>query len=190
MLRVLVLLGIVALVGCTDKRQPNVELIQDMMKDPAIKAQDYDNDKPDKRANMLPPQGTIPMNWEPYPNFQNDEQAKGNQNPIADIKGEQAKDLMALGQRKFQTYCAVCHGSLGYGDGTVAEKMLVKPPSLMSEKIRTWTDGQIFHLITKGRGLMGGYEAQISSPQERWAIVNYIRHLHKNQKVEKTGSNQ
>jgi mono/diheme cytochrome c family protein len=189
LLRVLSLITAVALVGCKDKRKPNIELIQDMMKDPSFKAQDYDPDKADKRANMLPPPGTVPMGWDPYPSFQNDEQAKGYQNPIANLKGEQAKNLLAQGQRKYQTYCTICHGSSGYGDGNVADKMIVKPPSLMSEKIRSWTDGQIYHLITKGRGLMGGYEAQIPSPEDRWAIVNYIRHLQKNQKVDNAGSN-
>ncbi len=178
-LKSFVIILMLSVVGCTDKRSPNFEPIQDMQHDPSFKAQDYDFDKVDKRANMLPPPGTNPMSWDPYPNFQNDEQAKNLKNPVA-----VTKELLAKGQRKFETYCAICHGAQGHGDGTVASKMLVKPPSLINDKIRSWTDGQIFHLVTRGRGLMSGYEGQIPSAEDRWAIVNFIRHLQKTQKAD------
>lgn len=172
---VLTLAVIAAAVGCTrHSDEPNVELTQDMMEDPSFKAQDYDVTKPGKISQMLPPEGTVPMNWTPYPGFQNDEEAKNFKNPLV-----ANKDILARGEKKFQTYCAVCHGTEGYGDGLVAEKTLVKPPSLMAAKIRGWTDGQINHLITKGRGMMGSYESQIPSQDDRWAIVLYIRHLQK-----------
>ena len=166
--------------GCLERRskEPNIELTQDMFKDPSFKAQDYDLDKTGKRANMLPPPGTVPMNWTPYPNYQNDEEAKNFKNPLVPNK-----EILALGEKKYQIYCAVCHGTKGYGDGPIAEKSLVKPPSLQSEKIRGWTDGQLNHLVTKGRGLMGGYESQIPSQDERWALVLYIRHLQKSLKA-------
>jgi mono/diheme cytochrome c family protein len=168
-------------VSACDKhsKEPNVEFTQDMMRDASYKAQDFDPDKPGKRANMLPPPGTVPMNWTPYPNYQNDEEAKAFPNTLVPNK-----EILARGERKFQIYCSVCHGTQGYGDGRVAEKTLVKPPSLMSEKIRGWTDGQINHLITKGRGMMGSYESQIPSQEDRWALVHYIRHLQKSLPVE------
>jgi hypothetical protein len=163
------------LAACEKNNQKtNVELVQDMMEDKSIKAQDYDLSKPDKRANLLPPEHTVPMNWTPYPNFQNDEQAKGLKNPV-----QETKEWLAKGEHKFQIYCGACHGAEGRGNGLVAEKMLVKPPSLLSDKIRGWTDGQIFHLATKGRGMMGGYESQMPDPNDRWAIIVYIRHLQK-----------
>lgn len=174
-LRSLLLLSVVsfALTACErSSNEPNVELTQDMMLDPSVKAQDYDHSQPGKRANMLPPVGTVPMNWTPYPNFLNDEEAKNFKNTVV-----ANKDILARGEKLYQVYCAVCHGTKGYGNGTVAELSLVKPPSLQAQKIRAWTDGQINHLITKGRGLMGSYESQISSQDDRWALVHYIRHL-------------
>lgn len=170
-----------AFMGCEKRSSvPSVELIQDMHKDASFKAQDYDPDKKDKRANMLPPEGTVPQGaWEPYPNFQTDTDAKNYPNPV-----KFTTDILAKGSKKYQIYCSVCHGTSGHGNGTVADKMLVKPPSLVTEKIRGWTDGQLFHLVTRGRGMMKGYEQQIPSIEERWAIVHYIRHLQKNQKVD------
>ena len=165
----------VVVLGCEKRSsEPNIEFTQDMMKDPSFKAQDYDPTQPGKRANMLPPTGTVPMNWDPYPNFLNDEEAKDYKNTIV-----LNKDILAKGERLYQIYCAVCHGTKAYGNGSVADVSLVKPPSLQTDKIRGWTDGQLNHLITKGRGLMGAYESQIPSQEDRWALVHYIRHLQK-----------
>lgn len=176
MKKLFMLFSIIGILAACDKthRQANIEIVQDMMDDKSVKAQDYDSTKPDKRANRLPPDHTVPMNWTPYPNYQSDEEAKGLKNPL-----QETKEWLAKGTHKYQIYCAICHGQDGRGDGTIVEKMLVKPPSLLSDKIRGWTDGQIFHLATKGRGLMGGYESQMPDPDDRWAIVLYVRHLQK-----------
>lgn len=175
----------VIVLGCERKSsQPNVELIQDMMKDPSFKAQDFDNDKQDKRANLVPPEGTVPQGWTPYPDFKTDEEAKNFPNPTT-----LNADILARGEKNYQIYCGVCHNSNGNGLGTVAERMLVKPPSLLSDKIKGWSDGQLFHLITKGRGMMSGYESQIPSSEDRWSVVHYIRHLQKNQKADNGAAN-
>ncbi|MBI3396150.1 MAG: cytochrome c, partial [Spirochaetia bacterium] len=46
-----------------------------------------------------------------------------------------------------------------------------------------WPDGKIFHMMTVGRGMMKPYAAQIS-PQDRWAIVHYVRLLQRAAKSE------
>jgi hypothetical protein len=38
------------------------------------------------------------------------------------------------------------------------------------------TDGQLFHNIRAGFGVMGAHGPQISV-EETWQLVNYIRHL-------------
>jgi len=151
-----------------------------MMKDPSLKAQGGDLDKADRLGNTLPPVGTVPQGaWSPYPNFKSDEEAKSYENPL-----KSNKEILARGDKQYQIYCGVCHGTKANGAGSVAGKMLVKPPSLLSSKMHDWSDGQIFHLITRGRGMMKGYEGQIPSAEDRWAIVNYIRYLQKTQKVQ------
>ncbi len=168
-------LSTVWLLGCeVERKEPNVELIQDMMESPAIKAQDYDNDKADKRANLLPPEGTIPRGFTPYTLTDSLEAEKALVNPMLG-----RDDLLSRGQKYYQVYCAVCHGVLAKGDGTVAPKWIAPIPSLLSQKIRDWKDGGIFHIITAGRGMMGSYASQITSVEDRWLIVNYVRHLQK-----------
>ncbi|MNT03638.1 hypothetical protein D3C72_1381850 [compost metagenome] len=61
---------------------------------------------------------------------------------------------------------------------SVSEKMALKPPSVLSDKVRAWPDGHLYHVISVGQGVMGPYASHI--PQKyRWQVVNYIRFLEK-----------
>ena len=60
--------------------------------------------------------------------------------------------------------------------------MSVAPPSLLALKARRYKDGELFHIIREGRGLMGSYLNQIPDKKTRWAIVNYIRELQRAEK--------
>jgi len=73
----------------------------------------------------------------------------------------------------YGTYCQVCHGDTGAGDGPVAPKFL-RPPNLKGAS-RGFSDGYIFALITNGRGNMPAYNR--ISPEERWDLINYLRNL-------------
>ena len=50
------------------------------------------------------------------------------------------------------------------------------PPSLHSDKVRNWSDGRIFAVITEGQNVMPSYSTQLTE-DERWAVINYIRVL-------------
>ena len=79
------------------------------------------------------------------------------------------------GQKQYNVYCSPCHGFTGLGDGRVTPRF-PEVPSLMSSKIKGWKDGEIFHMITMGRGRMYPFANQIM-PEDRWAIINYVRLL-------------
>jgi hypothetical protein len=66
----------------------------------------------------------------------------------------------------------------GSEKATVAQLMALKPPPMVSDKIKGWTDGQIYHVITAGQGVMGPYATHVPA-KSRWQVVNYIRHLQK-----------
>ncbi len=174
------LLPVAVLSGCTGdglRKEPNVELIQDMMEQPALKPQDFHPDERTKPAVRLPPEGTVPIGAKPYPYHLNPEAAEANlKNPFA---GNMSPELLKIGRQKYDTYCAVCHGYEGRGDGPVAPKMALKPPTLLSDKVINFKDARIFHIITDGQGVMASYAYQIVDENDRWAIVNYIRSLQK-----------
>lgn len=166
------------LMGCTaGKNKANVELIDDMMDQVNVKAQDWDPDRPDKRANFVPPEHSIPRGFSPYKYpFKPQEAEAALINPLAN---DMSPKVIELGKAKFDIYCAVCHGASGHGDGLVGTKMLIAPPSLLSDKVKVFRDGRIFHIITDGQGLMGSYASQLHDEKSRWAIVNYVRTLQK-----------
>jgi mono/diheme cytochrome c family protein len=85
--------------------------------------------------------------------------------------------ILALGQKKFNTFCSPCHGYFGEGDGRLPGQF-PKPPSLHTAKLRAWADGNIYHVVMNGQNVMSSYAAQLSG-DEAWAIVNYVRVLQK-----------
>ncbi len=170
-------------VACNSRHsEPNVELIQDMMETPAIKAQEFDKTAPNNSGMRLPPDNTVPRGFEPYAYAKDFEGALNQKNPIADDLSE---SVLATGIKYYNTNCTVCHGVRGEGaiaaKSSVAEFMALKPPSLTSDKIKGWTDGNIYHVITMGQGVMGPYATHIPA-KYRWQVVNYIRYLQKQDK--------
>ncbi|MBW8875890.1 MAG: cytochrome c [Acidobacteria bacterium] len=83
--------------------------------------------------------------------------------------------VLARGQTVYQTFCAVCHGLRGAGDGPLIPKF-PNPPSYTSARLLAMPDGQIFHVITRGSGMMPSYAGQIA-PEDRWRAVAWVRAL-------------
>lgn len=170
--------SVILLSGCTDHSKPNVELIQDMMENPAVKAQEYDGNSNGQIGLRVPPDHTVPQGFTPYKCSKDIECATGNVNPIA---GKDDTETLLLGQKFYDTNCASCHGFKGLGDGQVNLKLVAKPaPPLVSDKIKGWTDGQIYHVISEGQGMMLSYASHVPQDKNtRWAVVNYIRSFQK-----------
>ncbi len=155
-------LSILGWVGCRHEA-PNVIYMPDMVYSPALKAQK-------EGSMMMPVKGTIPRDFEPYSYTDREMAGKELKNPL---RATQA--VLARGQHVYNTYCIVCHGPAGEGDGSVVPKF-PRPPSLQSDKVRNWGDGAIYDTVTRGANLMPSYASQISSG-DRWAAIHYIRAL-------------
>ncbi|MDP3773248.1 MAG: cytochrome c [Gemmatimonadales bacterium] len=82
---------------------------------------------------------------------------------------------LTRGGRIYDTYCTVCHGAQGGGDGPVAGKMGYVPP-LVTDMTKQRTDGYIYAVIRQGRGIMPRYGDKIRGA-DRWHVVNYVRQL-------------
>ena len=161
--------------GCTcsgGKNRPGIELLHDMLQQQNIKSQEGD----EKGTFMrLPPENTRARNKKYYLYKGDPEGAEKNlDNPFT---AQFSAELIGIGKRQYEIACIYCHGAAGDGDGKVAEKMTVKPPSLLTEKVINYSDGRIYHIIHEGQGLMGSYRKQVRTEKERWALVNYIRML-------------
>lgn len=78
------------------------------------------------------------------------------------------------GKKLYKTYCGLCHGETGKGDGVAAVALNPKPARFASEAVQAQTDGALFWKMTEGRAPMASYRAVLKEEQ-RWALVNYIR---------------
>ena len=82
------------------------------------------------------------------------------------------------GHELYDTYCFVCHGTAGKGDGPLASKLSTKPADLTSSKRN---DKQLFNIV-KGtnkhsiNGVMPEWGSALSDPQIK-SMVAYVRYL-------------
>lgn len=87
------------------------------------------------------------------------------------------EQVLTRGRERYDIYCAPCHSRLGDGNGIVPSRGFArKPPSYHIERLRKAPVGYFFDVITHGFGLMQDYASQVP-PEDRWAIVAYIRAL-------------
>ena len=119
--------------------------------------------------------GTVARGFLPYAFKGKPEEAgKSLANPLP-----VTQKVLDLGREKYLTFCSPCHGNFGRGDSRL-NGQFPNPPTLHSDKVREWSDGSIYHVITEGQNVMPSYAAQVSR-DERWAIVHYIRVLQRAQ---------
>jgi mono/diheme cytochrome c family protein len=153
------LLSCQTLLSC-DNSAPKVQYVPDMADAPTLKPQE----------NYLePPEHVVAMNAVIYPRTAEDAEAT-LKNPLpGDDK------VLKLGKKMYETYCVVCHGADGKGQGTITDVYLPAPNVTDPMYIKR-QDGFFFHRITFGIRVMPGY-GHATMPHERWAIVHYLRQL-------------
>ena len=122
-------------------------------------------------GQTYPAKGSNPVGFSRYP-FAADQAGESNAmaNPIAPTM-----DNLRYGKQMYDTTCVVCHGADGTGKGYIVPPY-PQPPDLTSQRVRNWSDGQLYHVIAQGQGRMWSYKSQLTQ-MERWAVVNYVRAL-------------
>lgn len=106
---------------------------------------------------------------------------------VRDIPVPVDQALLDLGAKKFQVYCAACHGYNGDGKGMVGQMWSYPLPNLHDDKYfdknePTGTDGHLWNIARYGKydeqGVqrMPGYEHALDEV-EAWGVVAYIRAL-------------
>jgi mono/diheme cytochrome c family protein len=85
-------------------------------------------------------------------------------------------ELVTRGKQRYEIYCSACHGLTGNGDGMIVRRGFRRAASFNDDRLRQAPVGHFFDAITNGWGAMPSYAPQIP-PQDRWAIIAYIRAL-------------
>ncbi len=116
-------------------------------------------------------------------------QAQSNSWPVpkdaVTVKNPEASDAASIknGQALYQSYCAPCHGNKGKGDGPASASLNPKPADHTSAMVQAESDGTLYYKISEGRAhtAMPPFKA-VLHPDQRWAIINYMRTLAKKSK--------
>jgi len=83
---------------------------------------------------------------------------------------------LVRGQERFNIYCSPCHDRVGTGQGMIVRRGYRAPASFHMDRLRQAPAGYFFDVMTNGFGAMPDYAQQVY-PEDRWAIVAYIRAL-------------
>jgi mono/diheme cytochrome c family protein len=120
---------------------------------------------------LAPPAGALGQGDEVYPFTEKQGHlAAVRVNPL-----EATPKNLARGKFLFDNVCITCHGPEAAGDGHLT-KLFPKPPSLMTQKVRDWSDGRIVHVPMAGQGSMPKHVSVVEN-DDMWAVVLYIRSL-------------
>ncbi len=198
-------------------RQPPRQILPDMDDQPKAKSQSMSHfyeeftdaeGKAFGRAMREPVEGTVPWGYQPHEGaFQNVDFARrdtflkddprvftGRESWDAEsayvekIPVPVTRELLELGEEKFNIICILCHGGTGEGDGMVGRRWSAPVPSFHDPTYQPGgdkgQDGLIFWTIRNGVAganpgdtpKMPAYSNKVDE-MEAWAIVAYVRAL-------------
>lgn len=158
-----------------NRNHPGWDYFPDMYYSNAYESYTPNPNFDDGSTLRMPVEGTISREQIPYPFIKTDEDmalaGELLENPV-----EITAENLQRGKETYIRYCNLCHGTKGEGDGFLftSGKYLLPPASLTAERAMNRSEGELFHSITVGFGVMGAHGSQISE-SDRWKIVHYIR---------------
>jgi mono/diheme cytochrome c family protein len=83
---------------------------------------------------------------------------------------------LAEARKLFGYHCAMCHGKDGDGKGDLALEMKLDLHDWHdASSIEKMTDGELFWIISNGKGKMLGGEGDRTTEKVRWNLVNLVR---------------
>jgi len=102
-------------------------------------------------------------------------EAAAKKNPV-----KPTPEGLAEAKKLFGYHCAMCHGKEGDGKGDLAAQMKLdlkdwRDPNSLAKM----TDGELFYIVTNGRGKMTGGEGDRTKEELRWNLVNLVRSFSK-----------
>ncbi len=160
-------------------------LFPGMKVQPKFRAQGTSSFFADGRIDRMPPAGTVPASG---PLKDDDalylgKAADGSWIRVFPASVTVNRRLLERGRERYGIYCAPCHGGLGDGNGVTKRYGMGATPSYHDERLRQMSEGQIFDTITHGKAPaynMNPYADKLT-PEDRWAVVAYVRALQKTQ---------
>ncbi|MBK8791922.1 MAG: DUF3341 domain-containing protein [Holophaga sp.] len=145
-----------------------------MQDQPRLSAQQASTFFKDGRGMRMPVTGTVARGYLPSATG-TQEEATALPNPLP-----RTPEVFAQGKAAFTNRCAVCHGAIGNGMGSLTAAYGAKPANLQAQQFRDYADGKLYWVIVNGKNAMPGHAADLDENQ-RWAVVHYVRALQRAQ---------
>jgi mono/diheme cytochrome c family protein len=174
----------------SETTRPPLEVFPDMDRQPKYKAQAASAFFADGRADRPTPAGVVAYGRSYAAKDEkflgaDDHLYRGINADASYARGfpqgvELNAQFLQLGQQKYTIYCAPCHGALGDGNGITKQYGMGSTPTYHDDRLRGVPEGEIYHVITAGKGNMLSYADKLE-PKERWAVVAYVRALQRAQ---------
>ncbi len=136
--------------------------------------QNFAQEKQDKPKNASASNSDeVPYNPTP------EELAKKNPVPVS-------PEGLAEARKLYGYHCAMCHGGHGDGKGDLADVMKLKlndwrDPASLANK----SDGELFYIVSNGKGKMLGGEGDRTTEKVRWNLVSLVRSFAKKETTDK-----
>lgn len=196
-------------VACTtNENSPGLEFMPDMYRSPAIEAYvdygldpsqadiDWDDAKLDSmrliQRAMRPVSGTMVYQGAgrevfamPYPLVD----ALGDYEASAEIMSpiQTTEENVERGKAIYERICQNCHGEEGKGKGPVSKKIKGIPD--YTTTLKDLPEGKMYHAIMHGKGVMGSHAGMLNG-EERWLVIEYVKHLQRGGEMPSDGENE
>lgn len=158
--------------GRAGRDRPHLEILPEMVRSAAAESFSPSPVFADGKTLQKPAPGTVargllPLHYQATPE---DGRRAGEEltNPYSSVD----ENALQRGASVYANFCLACHGASRAGDGPVARRGYPPPPS-QPPPIK---DGEMFHIVTYGRGNMPSHGALLSR-EDRWKVILFIRSL-------------
>ena len=176
LLSIIALLLILATASCDrDRKHPGWDYFPDMAYSNAYETYSPNEIFPDGKTNQAPVEGTISRDAMPFAYGTSTEERTRAGRELSNPFEADDKSL-TRGKYVYEAFCISCHGETGDGQGHLVTSGVYKYPvrTLVSDEMKGRPDGELYHSITLGFGVMGAHGFMIR-PEDRWKTILYIR---------------
>lgn len=118
---------------------------------------------------------SVPVNGTSYPfpktNAGYEEAGTNLKNPLL-----KTNENLDKGKEVYTANCKHCHGQNGRSDAPMIIRKVFPPPPNYTERIKTITEGKMYHSLYYGKNLMPSFKNDLSST-EKWQVIFYVQKL-------------
>ena len=167
---------LLALVSCDRTRSSTGwDYMPDMYYSDAYESYTPNPNFSDEMTMRMPVEGTVPREMVPFP-YEKTEEDLALAGEVLVNPLESNKENISRGREYYEIFCISCHGPAGDGQGYLftSGRYPYPPANLVSEEVIAHKDGEFYHAITVGYGIMGAHGSMID-PDNRWRIILHIR---------------